>query len=67
MKLTDVRRDGDGFLEDPEAWTPEFAQLVAEDEGLGYTTDLQEVVQWATASYANSGSAPTIREFGKGF
>jgi len=67
MQIADYERDGDGFLADPGNWTAEFAQLAAEEEGLEYTADFQEVVIWARTFFAESGSAPTIRDFGKGF
>ena len=67
MQLTDYQRDGDGFLVDPANWTEEFAQLAAEDEGLEYSEEFQALVKWARTFYAETASAPTIRDFGKGF
>jgi len=66
-QLTDFKRDGDGFLLDRGEWTEEFAQLVAEDENIEYNEELKAVVDWARKSFDDNGTAPTIREFGKGY
>lgn len=67
MQIADYDRDGDGFLIVPDNWTPEFAQLAAEAEGLEYSAEFQELVAWARKFYVETNSAPTIRDFGKGF
>ena len=41
--------------------------LAAEAEGLQYGQKIQEVIKWARPHYAETGLAPTIREFGKSF
>ncbi|NNJ98066.1 MAG: TusE/DsrC/DsvC family sulfur relay protein [Gammaproteobacteria bacterium] len=67
MAISDYNRDGDGFLVDPNDWNEEFAMLAAEAEGLQYGEEMQEVITWARSYYAETGLAPTIREFGKSF
>jgi len=67
MELSDFGRDGDGFLENLADWSPEFARLVAEDEGVDYNDDLDEVIKWAREFYAETSMAPRINDFSKGF
>ena len=34
MTLTDYKRDNEGYLVEPEDWTPDFARAVAAEEGI---------------------------------
>jgi len=67
MQLSDFVRDSDGFLTNPDNWSEEFARLVAKDEGLEYTEELNAVVMWARTHFIETGQAPAIRDFGQGF
>lgn len=67
MQLTEFNRDGDGFLSNLDSWTPEFARLVADDEGVEYTEELDAVIQWARGYYEEYQVAPKIADFKKDF
>jgi tRNA 2-thiouridine synthesizing protein E len=58
-------RDGDGYLNDMNAWTPEIGRAMAEADGF----DLDEVKWWhilkAREWYEESQSVPPIRKFAK--
>lgn len=63
MNLPD--RDGDGYLTDMNAWTPEIAKAMAEVDGV----DLDEV-KWghilkAREYFEDNGVVPPIRKFAK--
>jgi TusE/DsrC/DsvC family sulfur relay protein len=58
-------RDGDGYLMDRDAWTPEIGKAMAEADGL----DLDDV-KWshvikAREYYDDHGVVPPIRKFAK--
>jgi len=67
MQLADFERDGDGFLRDLDDWTPEFAHLVAVDEGVEYNEELDSVIKWAREFYDAYQVAPRIADFKKEF
>jgi len=67
MELSDFERDGDGFLTNLADWSPEFARLVAADEGVEYNNELDEVINWARGFYAETNMAPRINDFSKRF
>jgi len=54
--------DGDGFLQNPDIWNKEVAQLIAKYDGI---TELSEkhwaIVNIIRASYEEKGMAPMIR------
>jgi TusE/DsrC/DsvC family sulfur relay protein len=59
------QRDGDGYLIDRSAWTPEIAQAMAQADGL-----LLDDVKWshivkAREFYDQFGVVPPIRKFAK--
>jgi TusE/DsrC/DsvC family sulfur relay protein len=58
-------RDGDGYLTDMNAWTPEIAKAMAEQDGV----ELDEV-KWghivkAREYFEDNGVVPPIRKFAK--
>lgn len=65
MQLSDFVRDGDGFLENRDDWTPEFARQCAAAEGVEYTHELDAVVQWAREFYAETNTSPRTANFTK--
>ena len=54
--------DGDGFLEQPERWTPALAEQIAADEGLS-TLDAKhwQVIQLVRERYFAIGALPVMR------
>ncbi len=67
MQLSEFDRDGDGFLKNLDDWTPEFARLVAADEGVDYNDALDGVITWARGFFDEYQMAPKIADFKKGF
>ena len=60
-----LKRDGDGYLVDMNAWTPEIGLAMAEADG--YTLDEEKWAQIMKAReyFEEFGSVPPIRKFAK--
>jgi len=56
-----VTVDGHGYLTDPDDWTPEFAALVAEDEGIILTPQHDEVISFMRGYLADHGIMADVR------
>lgn len=63
--LDSFKFDADGYLEDPNAWTPELAQAIAEREGITLTDRHWVVINYARNEYKTKGEAPTLRNITK--
>lgn len=63
--LDNFKFDTDGYLEDPNAWTPELAQAIAEREGITLTDRHWVVINYARNEYKTKGEAPTLRNITK--
>jgi TusE/DsrC/DsvC family sulfur relay protein len=64
--ITDLSRDGEGFLLDPSQWTEELAGEIARENGIDVLTDRHwQVIRFMRERYLNTGSAPSIRTLGK--
>jgi dissimilatory sulfite reductase related protein len=64
--LAAIDVDPEGFLRDPQQWTPELAAEIARDNGIDEITDRHwQVVNFVRSTYLETGSAPTIRSLGK--
>jgi tRNA 2-thiouridine synthesizing protein E len=64
--LTAIDRDPEGFLRDPQQWTPELASDIARENGIDELSDRHwQVVSFMRSIYLETGSAPTIRSLGK--
>jgi TusE/DsrC/DsvC family sulfur relay protein len=58
--------DAEGFMADPESWTPEIAAALAKDEGIATLTDRHwAVINFCRADFAKTGTAPTLRRITK--
>ena len=56
----------DGFLVDPDDWSPEVAEAMAEEEGIGPLTDEHwRVLEFCRSDSAGGGSAPGLRRVTK--
>ena len=65
-ELTDVDRDADGFLRDPQQWTREIGVEIARENGIPELTDRHwQVVDFMRERYLTEGAAPSIRTLGK--
>ncbi len=58
-------RDGDGYLVNRDAWTPEIARAMAEADGLELTDEMFEQILKARQYYEENGVVPPIRKFAK--
>jgi TusE/DsrC/DsvC family sulfur relay protein len=56
-------RDGDGYLVDMNAWTPEIGMAMAKADGFAMTDEKWEQVLKAREYFEDSQSAPPIRKF----
>ncbi len=61
-----VSFDAEGFMTDPNEWTPEIAAILASEEGIDELTDQHWVViNFVRDEYAKTGQSPTLRAIGK--
>jgi tRNA 2-thiouridine synthesizing protein E len=58
-------RDGDGYLVDPDNWTPEIARAMAEADEVEIDDVKWEQIQKAREYYDENGVVPPIRKFSK--
>lgn len=62
---TDVRRDAEGYLVNPDDWTPELADELAQEEQLVLTDEHWIVLTFMRKYYAEHGITPDIRHAAK--
>jgi len=58
-------RDGDGYLTDRDAWTPEIARAMAAADGVEIDDSKWEQIIKAREYYDEFGVVPPIRKFAK--
>jgi TusE/DsrC/DsvC family sulfur relay protein len=58
-------RDGDGYLVDPNEWTPEVAHAMAEADGVELDDVKWEQILKAREYYEDQAVVPPIRKFSK--
>ena len=63
--LETVEFDDDGFMVDPNAWTPETAEAIAEGLGMTLTDRHWVVINFARQEFEANGEAPTLRRITK--
>lgn len=63
--LETVEFDQDGFMVDPNAWTPEIGEAIAQAIGLNLTDRHWIVINFARQEFENNGEAPTLRRITK--
>jgi dissimilatory sulfite reductase related protein len=59
------QRDGDGYLLDRDAWTPEIARVMAEADGIELDEVRWSQITKAREYYEEFGVVPPIRKFAK--
>jgi TusE/DsrC/DsvC family sulfur relay protein len=59
------QRDGDGYLIERDAWTPEIARAMAEADGLALNEVKWAHITKAREYYESFGVVPPIRKFAK--
>jgi tRNA 2-thiouridine synthesizing protein E len=61
-----VQFDDDGFLVDSSQWTPELAETLAREAGIGPLTDAHwKVITFCREDAAQQGEAPGLRRISK--
>jgi tRNA 2-thiouridine synthesizing protein E len=61
-----VQFDAEGFMTDPNQWTPEIAALLAREEGIDTLSDRHwMVIRFVRDEFAKSGQSPTLRTITK--
>jgi tRNA 2-thiouridine synthesizing protein E len=58
-------RDGDGYLQDMNNWSPEVARAMAEADGFDLTDEKWDQIMKAREYYDEHSSVPPIRKFAK--
>lgn len=57
----DVERDGEGYLLDPEAWSPEVAKELAAEEHIELTPAAWPIIEFMRAYWGEHRVAPDVR------
>lgn len=58
--------NADGFLQEPQRWTPRFAEVIAASEGIDKLTDQHwKVIHYIRSFYLENNIAPMIRRLCK--
>ena len=61
-----VSFDAEGFMTDPNEWTPEIAAVLAKEEGIDELSDRHWVViTFVRDEFDKSGQSPTLRAISK--
>jgi tRNA 2-thiouridine synthesizing protein E len=63
--LDTVEFDADGFMVDPNAWSPEVGEAIAESIGMQLTDRHWIVINFARQEFEAKGEAPTLRRITK--
>ncbi len=61
MSAKTVEFDEEGFLKNPDDWTEELANEIAQDLGINMTDMHWKVIRFMRDDYKERGQAPTIR------
>lgn len=65
-KELNVSLDAEGFMTDPNQWTPEIAEAMAEEEGIAPLTERHwKVINWVREEAARTGEFPSLRAISK--
>ncbi len=60
-----VPLDAEGFLVNPDDWTPEIAEILAQEEGIQLTERHWQVIRFVRDYYKEHGEPPTLRAITK--
>ena len=63
--LETVEFDDDGYMADPNAWTPEIGQAIADRIDIELTDRHWIVINFARQQFDENGEAPTLRRISK--
>jgi TusE/DsrC/DsvC family sulfur relay protein len=61
-----VNFDAEGFMTDPNEWTPEIAAVLAQEEGIEALNDQHwTVINFVRDEFQKTGQSPTLRAISK--
>jgi tRNA 2-thiouridine synthesizing protein E len=61
-----VKFDSEGYMTDPNQWTPEIAELLAREEKIDQLTERHwQVIRFVRDEFQKSGESPTLRTINK--
>jgi tRNA 2-thiouridine synthesizing protein E len=61
-----VKFDKEGFMTDPNEWTPQIAETLAREEGINPLTERHwQVIRFVRDEYQRSRESPTLRTINK--
>lgn len=63
--LENIEFDADGYMVNPNAWTPEIAEAIAQSINLELTERHWVVINFARKEFDTNGEAPTLRRITK--
>ena len=63
--LETVEFDDDGYMVDPNAWTPQLGEAIASDLGINLTDRHWVVINFARKEFEENGEPPTLRRITK--
>jgi TusE/DsrC/DsvC family sulfur relay protein len=63
--LENIDFDGEGYMVDPQVWTPEVGSAIAEREGITLNERHWIVIRFARQEFEANGEAPTLRKITK--
>ena len=63
----DLNRDGDGFLVNPNDWSEEVMNQMAEEDDIIITEEIRTYIDKARQMYSETGTVPAVRIFAKEF
>lgn len=59
--LTDIKRDKEGYLLEPDQWTEQVAEAIAENDALKLSEDHWTVIKYIRNFYQEFNTSPSIR------
>ena len=62
----EIELDAEGFLLNPDQWTPDIAAEIARENGIELTDKHWQVIDFCRRSAAEKGTPPTVRGITKG-
>ena len=64
--LSRVERDDEGYLLDPEDWTPEVARSLADEAGIAMTVEHWQIIELVRQNYESTQVVPEARKLLRG-
>jgi tRNA 2-thiouridine synthesizing protein E len=66
LEQLNVHFDAEGFMTDPNEWTPEIAAILAKEEGIEPLTERHwQVINFVREDFKKQGTPPTLRRITK--